>query len=180
MEDKAREQDAATHPPKAEISVSVLSDLWHAMSGAEDIVLRAAHAAARAVGHDGAVEMSIALASAETLHKLNLQYRLQNKPTNVLSFPNGMMLAGEPDKIFLGDVAIAYEATMAEAAVEGKDPRDHLAHLAVHGVLHLFGYDHETDEEAERMEALERAVLASIGVGDPYAAVTAGNAFEAA
>ncbi|WP_346764262.1 rRNA maturation RNase YbeY [Caulobacter sp. SLTY] len=95
---------------------------------------------------------------------LNTRFRHKPGPTNVLSFP-----APPNPENHLGDIALAYGVCAREAAAQGKTLADHLRHLTVHGVLHLAGYDHQTDDEAEAMEALERRVLADLGVADPYA-----------
>ena len=105
---------------------------------------------------------------------LNAQWRGKDRPTNVLSFP-----AATPDEIararaggpplLLGDVVLALETCRREAAEQGKPLADHVAHLVVHGVLHLLGHDHEDDAEADRMERLETAILAELGIADPYA-----------
>jgi probable rRNA maturation factor len=116
------------------------------------------------------LEVSILLTDDAQVQELNRDYRQQDKPTNVLSFaaldddsplpPDGPIL--------LGDVIVAYETTEREARDEGKSFADHLSHLVVHGVLHLLGYDHLGDDEAEEMESLERSILAALGVPDPY------------
>ncbi|HZW46105.1 MAG TPA: rRNA maturation RNase YbeY, partial [Microvirga sp.] len=93
---------------------------------------------------------------------LNRDYRGVDKPTNVLSFPQ----ASGP---LLGDIVLAYETVRDEAALAGKPFRAHMGHLIVHGFLHLLGFDHEAEGEAEEMEALERAALGRIGIADPYA-----------
>jgi probable rRNA maturation factor len=109
--------------------------------------------------------LSILLAGDARLEALNGRFRGKNKPTNVLAFPApGGCAAG-----YLGDVAIAYGVAAREAAEAGKTFRDHALHLAVHGVLHLLGYDHETAREAHIMEPLEITVLAEFGIADPYA-----------
>ncbi len=99
---------------------------------------------------------------------LNRDHRGKDKPTNVLSFPIGNAGGVDAAPTMLGDVVLACETVMAEAAAQGKSVADHLRHLVVHGVLHLTGHDHEDDAEAERMERLETRVLADLGVGDPY------------
>jgi probable rRNA maturation factor len=106
--------------------------------------------------------MTILLADDAKLEALNAQFRGKQKPTNVLSFP-----AAGGD--YLGDVAIAYGVTAREAKESGKSIHDHTLHLAVHGVLHLLGYDHESAREARIMEPLEIAILAKLGIADPYA-----------
>lgn len=109
--------------------------------------------------------LTILLSNDKRLKELNTQFRSKNKPTNVLSFP-----AEENPAVYLGDVAIAYGVVRREARESGKRFVDHLAHLAVHGVLHLLGHDHKKPREAARMERIERKILAEFGVGDPYAA----------
>jgi len=145
--------------------IAVLSDLWDGLPQAEDTVRKAV----RAVGACGQVtvppdaELSLALADDATVRTLNRDYRAKDKPTNVLSFP-------APHGPLLGDVIIAYETLAREAAEEGVPPSDHLAHLTIHGLLHLLGYDHETEAEAVTMEALETSILAGLGIADPHAA----------
>lgn len=114
---------------------------------------------------------AIALSSNTAVRRLNAAYRGKDAPTNVLSFP-----APEPppgaavdEPRALGDVVIALETLLDEAAAAGIPPAHHFQHLLLHGVLHLMGYDHETDEEAEPMEALETTLLARLGIPDPYA-----------
>ncbi len=120
---------------------------------------RAALAALKAKKGKGAV--TILLASDDRLKTLNSSFRGKNKPTNVLSFP-----AREDG--YLGDIAIAWGVTVQEAGKSGKSVSDHACHLAVHGVLHLLGYDHETDKDAKAMEPLEVKILKSLGISDPY------------
>ncbi|MGE3248787.1 MAG: rRNA maturation RNase YbeY [Hyphomonadaceae bacterium] len=128
----------------------------------ERFAARVLAAASAAESRDG--EVSIAFGDDAMLHALNFAHRGQDKATNVLSFP-----AAAPGDL-LGDVALAYETLATEAQTQGKTFAAHAAHLLVHGFLHLLGYDHETDADAARMEARERAILADLGVADPYAA----------
>ncbi len=100
------------------------------------------------------------------IRELNKQWRGFDKPTNVLSFPAGGEIAAAP---FLGDVAIAFETVRREAQEEGKSLADHARHMIVHGFLHLLGHDHENDDTAQAMEALEAKILHEMGVADPYA-----------
>jgi len=101
---------------------------------------------------------------------LNAHYRHKDKPTNVLSFPSGLPEGEVPEEPYpLGDVVLAGETVLQEAGQQGIPVADHVAHLVVHGMLHLLGHDHERDDDAERMEALETKVLAGLGIADPYA-----------
>ncbi len=108
--------------------------------------------------------VTVRFANDDEVRALNAQYRHQDKPTNVLSFP----APPAPDEPYLGDVILAYGTVRIEAEAQGKTLADHTAHLIAHGLLHLLGYDHQTNADAERMEALERDVLARLGVDDPY------------
>lgn len=125
---------------------------------------------------EASVEIGITLADDDRVRALNRDYRGQDRPTNVLSFAlqdeapghdRAPAVAGAP--LLLGDVVLGYETVIAEAAAQGKAPRDHLVHLVVHGVLHLLGYDHRSDAEALDMEGVETHVLAGLGLADPYA-----------
>jgi probable rRNA maturation factor len=148
----------------AEIDVLIEGGDWPPES--EAIVLRAANAALAALGEAGA-RVSVLLTDDASVQKLNAQFRAKDKPTNVLSFPSPE-IPGDPAPL-LGDLALAGETCAREALEESKSLHDHLSHLVVHGVLHLCGYDHETSEEAEEMEALEREILATLTIADPYA-----------
>ena len=112
--------------------------------------------------------VSVRVDNDEGVQLLNKVWRGIDKPTNVLSFPSPDTQAG-PDK-FIGDIAISYETAAREAAAERKTFRHHVAHLSVHGFLHLLGYDHESDDDADAMEQLERTILARVDVPDPYVA----------
>jgi probable rRNA maturation factor len=149
------------------IDIVLESPLWAAQRGAKT-VLRQAIAAASAVVPGGTGELAIVLTDDSAIRTLNRTWRGKDEPTNVLSFPAPTSSRGAP--CVLGDIVIAYETTAREALSEHKPFRHHLAHLAVHGFLHLAGYDHEMDEEAEAMERLEIAVLAQLKVPNPYIA----------
>lgn len=124
-----------------------------------EAALAAAHARLEAPRPGAA---AVLLADDALVHDLNLRFRGKNRPTNVLSFP-----APETER-YPGDIALAYETCAREAAEKDVALADHAAHLAVHGLLHLNGFDHQNDAEAEAMEALETAILADIGLADPY------------
>jgi probable rRNA maturation factor len=154
---------------KPVIDIAIESEAWEAFE-------EPGHLAERVIGQsvsqsgvriaEGA-EVSIVLCDDAFIAELNRKWRQLDKPTNVLSFPSGGPVASTP---VLGDIVIAYETTAKEAAEADKPLRDHVAHLMAHGFLHLIGYDHVADADAEAMEALERSVLAHLGIADPYAA----------
>jgi len=112
-------------------------------------------------------ELNILIVGSAEGRRYNREFRGRDYATNVLSFPYEAA-PGEHSGL-LGDLVICVPVVAREAREQHKDPRDHFAHLTIHGALHLLGYDHETDADAERMEALERAVLATLGIADPYA-----------
>ena len=147
------------------IDIEIEDLAWTAaLPDAEALARKAGQAA---LDSEGATPESVTLllTDDESVRDLNARFREQDKPTNVLSFP-----APANPEHFLGDVALAYGVCAREAAEQGKPLAHHLQHLVAHGVLHLLGYDHIGDEEAEAMEGLERVVLAGLGVPDPYAA----------
>jgi len=149
------------------IDVEVEDPRWtEALPDAEALTRAAAQAAlaqrpADAAEAGGAIV--VLLADDAAVHALNARFRGKDAPTNVLSFP-----APENPEGHLGDLALAFEVCAREAAQQGKALRHHLQHLVVHGVLHLLGYDHMSDDEAEEMEGLERIVMAGLGAPDPY------------
>jgi probable rRNA maturation factor len=151
--------------PALRCAVVVLDAAWiEALPGAERLVRRAARAAVAGARRAGAKSLTIALADDKAVRALNARDRKKDKPTNVLSYPSG-------ERAFLGDVVLARQTVWREARGQKKSPADHVAHLVVHGTLHLLGYDHETsDTDAERMERLECRVLAKLGIADPYVA----------
>lgn len=123
-------------------------------------------------GATGPAEIAITLSDDAEVRVLNRDWRGKDKPTNVLSFPGlegAMANLLPPDAPRpLGDIILAFETCRGEAADQGKSLADHTRHLVVHGVLHLLGFDHEDEAEAEEMEALETAILAGLGIADPY------------
>jgi probable rRNA maturation factor len=145
------------------IDIEIEDPAWTvALPDAEALARIAAKAALDSEGRS-AEGVTLLLTGDATVRDLNLRFRDQDKPTNVLSFP-----APANPEHFLGDVALAYGVCAREAAEQGKPLAHHLQHLVAHGVLHLLGYDHIGDDEAEAMEGLERVVLAGLGVPDPY------------
>ncbi len=114
-------------------------------------------------------ELSILFTDDAQIQSLNAQWRDKDKATNVLSFPAFALNKTGPLPPMLGDIVLAAETVKREALLEGKTVAHHISHLVVHGLLHLIGYDHEVDEEAEEMEALERRILARLAIADPYA-----------
>jgi probable rRNA maturation factor len=164
----------------AEIGINMPCERWaEVLPGIEDLSRRVVAAALADCADDlpegplDRVEISLVFADDAMVQSLNRQYRGQDRPTNVLSFA---AMDGEEDgllsdgPLLLGDVVLAFETTSREAEAEAKALSDHLSHLLVHGVLHLLGYDHQDDVEAEEMEDRERAILAGLGIADPYAA----------
>ena len=141
------------------IEVEIEDEAWAAVPDAAAVAGRAAIAALGAVEGD----VVVLLTDDATVHDLNARFRDRDRPTNVLSFPAAGSAAPH-----LGDLVLAFGVCAAEAQAQGKTLADHLAHLTVHGVLHLLGRDHEAEAEAEAMEAEERTILASLGVADPY------------
>lgn len=143
------------------IEIEIESEGWKAaLSDVGSVVDAAAMAALGSVQGD----VVVLLADDAVVQDLNARFRNKDKPTNVLSFP-----AAESAFPHLGDVVLGLEYCVAEAEAQGKTLKAHLSHLVVHGVLHLLGYDHIEDEEAEEMEGEERSILGALGFDDPYA-----------
>ena len=164
---------------KVAVDITVSSTLWRGLPRArapcarDDRGRRCGDRNRRPIGRpdgrapDGA-SVSLCLADDAQLRALNLRWRGIDKPTNVLSFPSAPP-GPRARSAALGDIALAYETLAREADALGVPLADHYRHLVAHGFLHLIGYDHETDQEAERMEALETRILARLGAADPYA-----------
>jgi probable rRNA maturation factor len=153
--------------------VLVVADCWQNEPDAESVIQRAVATAAEQVDADvGDAELAVMLTDDAGIRTLNNNWRGMDKPTNVLSFPalqpEGARKPGDAPRM-LGDIAIAYETTKREADTEGKPFPHHLSHLAIHGFLHLIGYDHENDADADEMESLETEILGQLGIPDPYA-----------
>ena len=153
--------------------VLVVAECWQTEPDAEAVIHRAVAAAAEIVNAGpGEAELAVMLTDDAGIRTLNSNWRGIDKPTNVLSFPALQPTgASGPDDAprMLGDIAIAYETTRKEADDEQKPFDHHLSHLAIHGFLHLIGYDHEKDDDAEAMETLEQEILAQLGIPNPYA-----------
>ncbi|HKR88623.1 MAG TPA: rRNA maturation RNase YbeY [Phenylobacterium sp.] len=148
------------------IDVEIEEEAWtRALPEVEALAMAAAQAALSTAPNAPSAGLAILLADDETVRDLNARFRGKDGPTNVLSFP-----APENPEGHLGDIALAYGVCAREAREQGKPIGHHLQHLVAHGVLHLLGYDHMSDDEAEAMEGLERVVLAGLGVPDPYQA----------
>ncbi len=162
-------------PGRLQLDILIEDGDWSAFEPVDGALSEVADAVQRHLGLSAA-EAAIALSSNARVQALNLTYRGKDKPTNVLSFPSPEQGAPPGAIRHLGDIVLAAETVAAEAAAENKPPRHHLQHLAVHGLLHLLGYDHETEEEAAEMEALEVEILAGLGVPDPYAAPSSSEA----
>lgn len=175
-----RDTDLAPDLSAPAVDVVIEAGEWGADDGpVAAAALRAAQAAAASQPAGAPVELTLVLSDDAAVRALNARWRGRDAPTNVLAFANctpaeiaaGGVGArvGADFPLLLGDVVLAFETCMGEAEAAGIAPVDHVAHLVVHGVLHLFGHDHGTDAQAERMEALEAAVLAGMGIANPYA-----------
>jgi len=153
----------ATSPVRSRcVSVLVEDPVWRRTMPKLVSTVRKAGSLTLQKGSNARVgNLTILLTNDERVRALNTQFRGKDKPTDVLSFPSG---AGD----YLGDVAIAYGVASREAESDGKTLAEHVAHLAVHGVLHLLGYDHERASEAEIMESIETQILAELGIPNPY------------
>jgi probable rRNA maturation factor len=167
-----------------DISISLEAGDWEAaVADVEQRVEAAARAAFDAADRPDILgvapaEMSLVLADDALVRTLNRDYRDKDKPTNVLSFAlldgsddtDDVLARDEGMPILIGDVILAFETVQREAREQGKSVEDHLTHLVIHGVLHLRGYDHLSDPDADRMERLETSILARMGIADPYSA----------
>ena len=148
------------------ISIEIQTDdpRWRKIRGLSARLRRSAELALERGGAANGSSLTILLTDDARLKNLNRDFRGRNKPTNVLSFPSSAREGG-----YLGDIALAYGVTAGEARGVGKRFADHAMHLAVHGVLHLLGFDHETSRSAKVMQPLETKILRELGLADPYA-----------
>ena len=149
------------------VDLAVEDPSWTAIPDLQALVERAAMAALAEAGVAAgeAMELSCLFCGDDAIRALRAQWRGLDKPTNVLSFPT----EGPGAEVMLGDIALAWGTVEREAAAEGRRVEDHVAHLVVHGTLHLLGEDHQDGAEAESMEALESRAMARLGLPDPYA-----------
>ncbi|RUV21283.1 MAG: rRNA maturation RNase YbeY [Mesorhizobium sp.] len=152
-----------------DIDISVEAGNWPDEASLTRLVDRAVKAAFAETGVAGRSELSLVFTDDAHVRVLNAGWRGKDKPTNVLSFPAFPFVQGGPLPPMLGDIVLAAETVAREAALEDKPVENHITHLVIHGLLHLLGYDHETDTEAEAMETVERAALARLAIPDPYA-----------
>jgi probable rRNA maturation factor len=167
---------AGAAKPSVEVDVVVEGGDWSGLADPQGLVRRAVTAALAAAGVGGPVGVCVLLTDDETVADLNRAWRGKEGATDVLSFPAppGFSPADEPRP--LGDIALADAVVRAEARARHKALENHVAHLIVHGVLHLVGHDHVSDEAAAAMEALEVVALAGLGIADPYERDAAGAA----
>ncbi len=149
------------------VDLAVEDPSWTAIPDLQSLVERAVAAALAEAGvaPDDDSELSCLFCDDDAIRALNAQWRGMDKPTNVLSFPT----EGPGAEVMLGDIALAWGTVVREAEAEHRRIEDHVAHLVIHGTLHLLGEDHEVDAEADAMEALETRAMARLGLPDPYA-----------
>ncbi|WP_296742947.1 rRNA maturation RNase YbeY [Mesorhizobium sp.] len=163
------ENPERTGGPPVDIDIFVEAGDWPVEAELTRLVDQAVAAAFAETGISGTSELSIVFSDDAHIRILNAEWRDKDKPTNVLSFPAFPSPKGGPLPPMLGDIVLASETVAREAALEEKPLGNHISHLVIHGLLHLLGYDHETDAEAEEMEATERKALARLAIPDPYA-----------
>jgi probable rRNA maturation factor len=155
-----------TSAPVVDVDIVSADDGVPAAAAIQDWVRRGLTLSPQAVAN---VEVSVRVVDESEMQQLNRDFRGQDKSTNVLSFPAGEITGLPADAApFLGDIVICAPVIAREAAEQGKPLPDHWAHMLVHGTLHLIGYDHQSDEQATVMEALEKQVLDRYGIDDPY------------
>ncbi len=153
------------------LEIEVDEAAWHDLPDAAALVGQTAEAAFARLGAGDLKDklLSVTLADDETVAQLNAQWRGKPKPTNVLSFPADQDIAIPPGELRpLGDIILAAGVVRTEAAQQSKPLADHFRHLVVHGILHIMGYDHVDDAQADEMESLEKEILVKLGIADPY------------
>ena len=154
-----------------DIGISVEAGDWPDEDRIRPLIVRAVETVMAGAGLDDVPsELSVVLTDDESMRAINGRWRGIDKPTNVLSFPAFPLAVGDRPGPMLGDIVMARETVVREAALDGKAVDAHFTHLIVHGLLHLLGHDHEDDTQAELMEQTEREALARLGIADPYAA----------
>ncbi|RAH97076.1 rRNA maturation RNase YbeY [Acuticoccus sediminis] len=161
------DEDVTAGPASFQASVRTDDTRWSSMDpvAITDMVLTAIAASGSAPSYNASCD--VLFSDDAALQDLNTRFREKNAPTNVLAFPSGEAVTiGEP--CFLGGIAISFDRCDAESKERGISMTDHTTHLTVHGVLHLLGFDHMTDEEREEMERVEVSLLAGLGIADPY------------
>lgn len=156
--------------PGLDVDVVLQSAVWEQQPDAESIVRDALASAAACADCPAFAQVVVALSADAAVRQLNRDWRGRDAPTNVLSFPAAPIPGRNGEPRVLGDIVIAYETLAREAQAERKAFAHHLAHLTVHGFLHLLGHDHEDGADAAAMEDLERLILRRLGIPDPYAA----------
>jgi probable rRNA maturation factor len=167
---RASARSSATGLPVVDIALSVEAGDWPDEAELASLGDRAVAAALAELGAKGGrSELSVLFTDDAHIRVLNAEWRGKDKATNVLSFPAFPIEPGDALPPMLGDIVLAAETVRAESTLESKPFDHHLTHLVVHGLLHLLGYDHETDDDAEEMEGLERRILARLAIADPYA-----------
>jgi len=151
-----------TMPLKNELSADILINFssWEKHPGLKELIKIAIKQTVSNVDTKGYNEISILLTSDTQIQQLNRQYRSINQPTNVLSFPS--------EKPHLGDIILSYEYIQKELINLNKKFEEHISHLIIHGTLHLYGFDHENDKNADAMENMERHIMSELGYNDPY------------
>lgn len=170
--------ETETRPLDMDVDIDVRCDHWreklpHVASLCRRAAVAAAGSARDGVVGEAAGEISIVLADDDFVQMLNRSWRDHDSPTNVLAFPASSEDMPSGEVRLFGDVVVAFQTTLREAEKQCKQLDHHLTHLIVHGVLHLMGYDHLTDDEAEQMETLETDILADMGIDDPYGDLSA-------
>lgn len=174
MADPGPSSSGAHHRLSNRLEVEVIRrvELWDRTGVSDATLSLAALAAFEAAPPAGQLptEVTLVLTDDSEVRQLNRTWRGMDAPTNVLSFPSGEPVGETPEEPYLlGDVVLAGETVLKEARLKGVSVPDHVSHLVVHGLLHLLGFNHERNEDAERMEALETEILAGLGIADPYA-----------
>jgi len=169
---KIESMNETSLPDEAALDIDILieDERWNAISDLEDLTTNAVAMAVEVAEADlGNAEICVLFTDNDEIRRLNAEFRGKDKPTNVLSFPSGDGPQPDGAPVMLGDIVLAVGIVLDEAEEQGKPLANHVLHLIVHGTLHLLGFDHEQDDEAEIMEALEIEALARLGLPNPYA-----------